>query len=139
LEDVDLLHERDISHSSVERVILPDSSLLAYYVQRLGASLVDGLRVDAARMRANIDLSHGLVFSQPVLLALVASGMTRDAAYRVVQDNAMQAWSSGTDFRRLIEADERTRGVRDQLDDAFSLERALRNTKLVFEALDGVD
>jgi adenylosuccinate lyase len=139
LEDVALWHERDISHSSVERVILPDSSLLAYYVLRRGASLVDGLRVDAARMRANIDLSHGLVFSQPVLLALVSSGMTRDTAYRVVQDNAMQAWSSGADFRRLIEADERTRGVRDQLDDAFSLERALRNTKLVFEALDGVD
>jgi adenylosuccinate lyase len=65
--------------------------------------------------------------------------MTRDEAYRVVQDNAMQAWSTGADFRALLEADARTLGVRDQLDDAFSLERALRNTKLVFEALDGVD
>jgi adenylosuccinate lyase len=139
LEDVALWHERDISHSSVERVILPDSSLLAYYVLRRGAALVDGLRVDAERMRANIELSHGVVFSQPVLLALVASGMSRDEAYRVVQDNAMQAWSAGTDFRRLLEADERTQGVRHRLDDAFSLERALRNTKLIFEALDGVE
>ncbi|MDQ1422565.1 MAG: adenylosuccinate lyase [Acidimicrobiaceae bacterium] len=139
LEDIALWHERDISHSSVERVILPDSSLLAFYVLRRGTTLVEGLQVDAARMRANIDLSHGLVFSQPVLLALVASGMNRDEAYHVVQDNAMQAWATGSDFRHLLEADQRTLGVRDQLDDAFSLERAIRNTKLVFEALDGVD
>jgi adenylosuccinate lyase len=139
LEDVVLWHERDISHSSVERVILPDSSQLAYYVLRRGSALVDGLQVDAARMRANIDLSHGLVFSQPVLLALVASGMSRDEAYRIVQDNAMQAWATGADFRGLLEADERTLAVRDRLDDAFSLERALRNTKLTFEALDAVE
>jgi adenylosuccinate lyase len=113
--------------------------LLAFYVLRRGTTLVEGLQVDAARMRANIDLSHGLVFSQPVLLALVASGMNRDEAYHVVQDNAMQAWATGSDFRHLLEADQRTLGVRDQLDDAFSLERAIRNTKLVFEALDGVD
>jgi adenylosuccinate lyase len=138
LEDVALWHERDISHSSVERVILPDSSLLAYYVLRRGATLIDRLQIDTDRMRANLALSHGLVFSQPVLLALVASGVNRDEAYRVVQDNAMQAWSTGADFRVLLEADERTAGVREQLDDAFSLERALRNTKLVFEALDGV-
>ena len=75
LEDVSLWHERDISHSSVERVILPDSSLLAYYVLRKCASLIAGMRVDTERMLANLDLSHGLVFSQPVLLALVASGL----------------------------------------------------------------
>ena len=78
LEDVALWHERDISHSSVERVILPDSSHLAYYSLRRAASLVDDLQVDPARMLDNLDRSYGLVFSQPVLLALVASGLTRD-------------------------------------------------------------
>src|SRR5213076_1391845 len=78
LEDIALWHERDISHSSVERIILPDSSLLAYYMLRRAASLVANLRVDADRMLSNLWSSHGLVFSQPVLLALVAAGMERD-------------------------------------------------------------
>ncbi|MEY2975379.1 MAG: adenylosuccinate lyase, partial [Actinomycetota bacterium] len=89
LQDVALWHERDISHSSVERVILPDSSMLAHYLMNRLRSLVDGLEVFPDRMRENLDASHGLVFSQPVLLALVAAGMTRDDAYRVVQRNAM--------------------------------------------------
>src|ERR1700687_2152386 len=82
LEDVALWHERDISHSSVERIILPDASLLAYYVMVRMTALIDGMVVDADRMLANLDVSYGLVFSQPVLLALVASGLARDAAYR---------------------------------------------------------
>ena len=95
LEDVSLWHERDISHSSVERVILPDSSLLAYYVLRKAASLISGMGVDSERMLANLDLSHGLVFSQPVLLALVASGLERDDAYRIVQEDASLARGRG--------------------------------------------
>ena len=91
LEDVALWHERDISHSSVERVILPDSSLLAYYLLVRMTRVVDGLTVDADRMLENLDRSYGLVFSQPVLLALVASGLTRDDAYRIVQDTARTA------------------------------------------------
>jgi adenylosuccinate lyase len=89
---VALWHERDISHSSVERIILPDASLLAYYVLVRMAGLAEGLVVSPERMLANLDRSYGLVFSQPVLLALVASGHTRDAAYRIVQRNAMAAW-----------------------------------------------
>ena len=92
LQDVALWHERDISHSSVERVVLPDSSLLVHYMVGRLDRLLRGLHVNAERMRANLWSSHGLVFSQPVLLALVAAGATRDDAYRIVQRNAMQAW-----------------------------------------------
>ena len=96
MQDVALWHERDISHSSVERVVLPDSSLLAYYVLRRMDRLVGGLQVFPDRMVENLDASHGLVFSQPVLLGLVQAGMSRDAAYRVVQENAARAWAERT-------------------------------------------
>ena len=139
LEDVSLWHERDISHSSVERVILPDSSLLAYYVLRKCASLIDGLRVDAGKMLANLDLSLGLVFSQPVLLALVASGLTRDDAYRIVQEDAASARADGKPFRSVLEADVRVSLTADQLDDAFGLDRALRNTASTFAAMEEVE
>ncbi len=139
LEDVALWHERDISHSSVERVILPDSTLLAHYVLVKGAALVDGMVVHRDRMLANLEASHGLVFSQPVLLALVAAGLTRDEAYRIVQSNAMRAWEEGVDFRSLLEADERVRLDQAQLDEAFSLGRAVRNVGRILEALDAVD
>ena len=121
-------------------MILPDSSLLAYYVLRRSQSLVEGLRVFPERMLANLWSSHGLVFSQPVLLSLVAAGLDRDAAYRVVQENAMQAWEEGVAFRSLLEKDERLAVVPPEvLDEAFSLDRALRNTGSVFAALDGVE
>jgi adenylosuccinate lyase len=138
LEDVALWHERDISHSSVERVILPDSSLLAHYVLRRAASLIEGLRVFPDRMSSNLWASHGLVFSQPVLLALVAGGLTRDAAYRIVQDNAARAWEEGVSFRSLLEKDERVTIGDAALDDAFSLERSMRNAGRVFDALDDI-
>ena len=139
LEDVALWHERDISHSSVERVILPDSSILADYVLAKMRDVVDGLRVHPERMLENIDRSHGLVFSQPVLLALVGAGLTRDDAYRVVQDVAMAAWEQSRSFRSLLEADARVPLTPEQLDEAFSLERALRNVGPVFEALEEVE
>ena len=139
LEDVSLWHERDISHSSVERVILPDSSLLAYYVLRKCASLIAGMRVDTERMLANIDLSHGLVFSQPVLLALVASGLERDDAYRIVQEDASLARVEGKPFRSVLEADVRVALSAESLDDAFSLDRSLRNTSAVLDAMDRIE
>ena len=88
-------------------MILPDSSLLAYYVLRTADRLVAGLQVVPERMLANLWSSHGLVFSQPVLLALVAGGLSRDAAYRIVQEDAMRAWDEGVSFRSLLEKDER--------------------------------
>jgi adenylosuccinate lyase len=136
MQDVALWHERDISHSSVERVVLPDSSLLAHYVMRRGITLLSGLEVFPDRMQANLDASYGLVFSQPVLLALVQAGATRDDAYRIVQDNAMKAWDQGRSFRELIAADERVTLSDADLDRAFDLQRSLANIGAVFEALE---
>lgn len=138
LEDVALWHERDISHSSVERIILPDSSLLTHYVLVRVRELIERLVVKPGRMIENLDRSFGLVFSQPVLLALVAGGLTRDEAYRIVQDNAMQAWEKKVSFRGLLEADDRVTVKADMLDEAFDLDRSLRHVGRVFEALDAV-
>lgn len=140
LEDVALWHERDISHSSVERIILPDASILTHYMLVRMTALVEGLQVDRERMLANFDLSHGLVFSQPVLLALVAAGAERDDAYRLVQRNAMAAWNTGKPFRSVLEsdADVMARLSPARLDEAFDLTRALRNSGRVFDALEDV-
>jgi adenylosuccinate lyase len=102
LEDVALWHERDISHSSVERVALPDATILLDYGHHLAIRVVEGMTVDADRMRANIDLTHGALFSQRALLALVESGRSRDDAYRIVQENAQRAWDEGIAFRELL-------------------------------------
>ncbi|MEI8239941.1 MAG: adenylosuccinate lyase, partial [Actinomycetota bacterium] len=107
MQDIALWHERDISHSSVERVVLPDSALLAYYVLRRMTRLLDGLQVFPQRMIDNLWSSHGLVFSQPVLLGLVQAGLTRDDAYRIVQENAARAWDERRSLRELVEADTR--------------------------------
>ncbi|MEX0847994.1 MAG: adenylosuccinate lyase [Ilumatobacteraceae bacterium] len=140
LQDVALWHERDISHSSVERVILPDSSLMAHYVMHRARRLLQGLVVDTARMQYNIDSSHGLVFSQGVLLALVGSGgLSRDDAYRIVQAAAMRAWDEGTDFRSLLVQDPDVARLDPALlDEAFDLTRSLRNIGAVFTALDEI-
>ncbi len=105
LEDVALWHERDISHSSVERVILPDSTILLDHLQRRVLGLVEGMVVDARRMRENLELTYGALFSQRVLLALVQNGMTRDDAYRVVQRLAQRALGERTALRELLAAD----------------------------------
>ena len=137
LQDVALWHERDISHSSVERIVLPDSSHLAHYVMRRLAKLLSGLVVDGDRMRSNLDASYGLVFSQAVLLGIVASGRSRDDAYRIVQRNAMRAWDEGLDFRGLLEADDE---VDDEiLDEAFDLGRSLDELGVVFDQLDAIE
>ncbi len=138
LEDVALWHERDISHSSVERIILPDSTQLAHYVLVTMAGVVDRLVVKPDRMLENLDLSYGLVFSQPVLLALVAGGLPRDDAYRIVQDVAMTAWQERRPFRELLEADPRVTLPPERLDEAFDLARALRHTASVFDALEEI-
>jgi adenylosuccinate lyase len=137
LQDIALWHERDISHSSVERVILPDSSQLAFYMMRRLRQLLAGLIVMPERMQANLNASYGLVFSQPVLLSLVQGGKTRDEAYRIVQRNAMQAWDEGTAFRALLEADADVDNA--MLDDAFDLRRSLSNLGRVFDQLDAIE
>jgi len=102
LENVALWHERDISHSSVERVILPDSTILIDYTQHRAIELVRGMSVEIERMRANLELTHGALFSQRVLLALVESGSGRDEAYRLVQELAQRAWDQGVPLRELL-------------------------------------
>ena len=136
MQDVALWHERDISHSSVERIVLPDSALLAHYVLNRMRKLLLGLQVFPQRMMANLEASLGLVFSQPVLLALVQSGLSRDDAYRIVQDNAMRAWDQGIAFRELLELDSRVAIDAATLDAAFDVHRSLRHVDRVFEALD---
>jgi len=133
-ENVALWHERDISHSSVERVILPDSTILADYLLDKTSRLVDQLMVYPERMRRNLDLTHGLVFSGQLLLDLAAAGMLREAAYRVVQRHAMEAWENESDFRAAVEADpEITRVLtRGQIAESFSLDRQLRNVDKIF-------
>ena len=137
LENVALWHERDISHSSAERVVVPDAFLALDYMLDRFAWLAEGLVVDTKRMRRNLDASHGLVFSQRVLLALVESGLARDEAYRLVQRNALRAWDEETDFRALVEADEE---VADRLGAegiaaVFDLDEALRHVDVLFERL----
>jgi adenylosuccinate lyase len=139
MQDVALWHERDISHSSVERIVLPDSSSMAYYVLRRMQRLLAGLQVFPERMQSNLDASFGLVFSQPVLLALVQAGLGRDEAYRIVQDNAATAWSERRSFRALLDADPRVHVEATVLDEAFDLRRSLRHIGNVFEALDAID
>ncbi|MGI8806020.1 MAG: adenylosuccinate lyase [Thermoleophilaceae bacterium] len=102
LEDVALWHERDISHSSVERVALPDATTLLDYTQHLALGVVEGMTVDAERMRANLDATHGALYSQRALLALVEAGSTREEAYQLVQEAAQRAWDEGVSFRDLL-------------------------------------
>jgi adenylosuccinate lyase len=102
LENVALWHERDISHSGAERVVLPDATIGLDYMQHLGTRVASGMAVRAERMRENLELTHGALFSQRALTALVESGMTRDDAYRVVQESAQRAWDTGTHFRELL-------------------------------------
>jgi adenylosuccinate lyase len=134
LENVALWHERDISHSSAERVVLPDSFLAIDYMLDRFAWLVEGLVVRPERMRANIDAGNGLFFSQRLLTALVESGMPRDAAYRHVQSHAMRAWEEGLDLRELARADADL-ATRVDLDGVFALDAFTAHVQTVFDRL----
>ena len=138
LENVALWHERDISHSSVERVTLPDSSMLAYYLLMKFKEIVEGLEVFPERMIENLERSYGLVFSQPVLLALVASGLDRDAAYRIVQGSAMAAWEERRPFADILRENPDVTGrlSEERLAACFDLKAALANSGRVFDVLD---
>jgi adenylosuccinate lyase len=136
LEDVALWHERDISHSSVERVILPDSTILLDHMQRRVLALVEGMVVDTGRMRENLELTHGALFSQRVLLALVESGMSRDDAYRVVQRLAQQAIDSRVHLRELLAADPAGAGL--DLDAIFDFAPFVRYVDEIVGRLDAI-
>ena len=134
-----LWHERDISHSSVERVILPDSAILTDYLLDKTTRLVDQMLVYPARMRRNLDLTKGLVFSGQLLLELAAAGMLREKAYRLVQGHAMKAWEQEGDFRASVENDPEVTAVlsKEKIAEAFSLERQLRNVDQIFARVFG--
>ena len=138
MQDVALWHERDISHSSAERVILPDSSVLAYYVAKRMTSLIDRLEVLPDRMLANIENSLGLVFSQPTLLALVAGGMPRDDAYRIVQSSSMKAMADNRQLREVLAENPEIKLDAATLDALFDLKRAIRNADRVFDSVDKI-
>ncbi len=137
LENVALWHERDISHSSVERVILPDACMLAYYLLVKMRAIVEGMVVYPDRMIENLDASFGLVFSQPVLLALVAAGKSRDDAYRMVQRNAMKTWDERRPFLDVLRDDPEVVAAisEEALMGAFDLRRAVANVGRTFEVL----
>src|SRR5579864_1809294 len=137
-EGIPLWHERDISHSSTERIALPDAAIATDYLLHLTAGLIDGLTVDAARMRANLDATGGLIYSSAVLLELVSAGMTREDAYDLVQAAAMDTWNSGTPFRETLRKQAATFGQRlvdDVLDSAFDPERYTARLAPVFDRL----
>jgi adenylosuccinate lyase len=134
VENVALWHERDISHSGAERVILPDSTILIDYMQHLALRVVLGMTVHADRMRENLELTSGALFSQRVLLALVEGGMQRDEAYRIVQEDAQRAWDSATPLRDLLAA--RDLGL--DLDAIFDLDHYTRHAREVVGRLDAI-
>ena len=133
-ENVALWHERDISHSSVERVIIPDSTTLVDYMLQKTANLIDTMFVYPERMKLNLESTGGLVFSGQLLLDLVEHGVSREDAYRVVQRNAMRAWKEGLNFRELVFSDPDITGrvPREQIERAFDLKRHLRNIDKIF-------
>jgi adenylosuccinate lyase len=132
-----LWQERDISHSSAERVVLPDSTILAFYMLRTTTRILRGLEVDKDRMLENLNSGGGIVFSGRVLLALVESGMNRDDAYLVVQDAAMRAWQGEAGFRELLSKDDAVRELLgDNLDTLLDPVYALRNLGVVFERVE---
>jgi adenylosuccinate lyase len=141
IEDIALWHERDISHSSVERVMLPDACIGLDFMLAETAEILGGLVVHADRMRANLDRSCGLLFSQRALLALIDAGMIRDDAYRIVQDASMQAWSTGTHLRDLLKAERRVTALvsPEEIDRCFDESRYLHHTGDVIARLDELE
>jgi adenylosuccinate lyase len=137
MENVALWHERDITHSSVERVIIPDSCIVLDYMLAQFTKIIDQLLVYPETMKKNLNKTNGLVFSQEVLLALTKKGMKREDAYRVVQERAMKVWESGSDFRDLISGSEEVRKLlsKSELDELFDPKRSLKHIDYIFERL----
>jgi adenylosuccinate lyase len=139
-EDVPLWHERDISHSSVERVILPDSTILVDYLLAKSTWLISGLRVNTERMRVNLEQTRGLIFSGQLLLDLAAAGMLREDAYTLVQRHAIESWEKDSDFKAAVGADPKIAAylTQEQLNQVFSLGRHLEHVDRIFERVFGI-
>ena len=135
MENIPLWHERDISHSSVERIIAPDSTILVDYMLVRFTTIIRGLIVYPERMRKNLDLTRGLIFSQQLMLALIRKGVARGDAYRWVQRNAMQAWQQGEDFLQLVQHDRDIAAILNgkELQSIFDLNIHLKYVKHIFK------
>jgi adenylosuccinate lyase len=135
LENVALWHERDISHSSAERVVLPDSSTALDYILQKAIGLIDGLVVYPERMLENLNATKGLIFSGQLLLALTNTGLARETAYEYVQRNAMRVWDENRDFRELVKADAdiKSKLSAEEVDRVFSLDHYLRNIDAIYK------
>ena len=135
LENVALWHERDISHSSAERVVLPDSSTALDYILQKAIGLIEGLVVYPDRMMENLNATKGLIFSGQLLLALTNKGLSRETAYDLVQRNAMRVWDEDRDFRELVKADEEIKShlSAEDVDRTFSLDHYLRNVDSIYD------
>ncbi|MEW6067565.1 MAG: adenylosuccinate lyase [Nitrospirota bacterium] len=141
IENIALWHERDISHSSVERVIIPDSSMLVDYMLDRIKSILDGLHVYPKRMKENMDRSYGLYTSQRVMIALVEKGLTREDAYSIVQKNAMKSWKTGIQFKKLLLKDKDVKKylTTKEIEKIFALDYYLRNVDYIFKRVFGKD
>ena len=137
MENVALWHERDISHSSIERVIFPDSTTIVDYMLNKTTNLMNNLLVYPENMQNNIDLTNGLIFSQEVLLLLIKKGLTREKAYEIVQRNAMRVWREKIDFNNLLKSDKEIMEhiSEDELDKLFDISKILININKVYERL----
>ena len=137
MENVALWHERDISHSSVERIILPDSTTLVDYMLNKMISLIENLLVYPENMMKNIELTNGLIFSQEVLLALVKAGVTREDAYVIVQRNAMDGWNKNQDFKKLLKSDTDVKKhlSDDEIDFLFNRQPVMKNINKIFRRI----
>jgi adenylosuccinate lyase len=139
MENIALWHERDISHSSVERVILPDSAILTDYLLAKTLWLIDGMRVYPNRMKKNLESTNGLIFSGQLMLDLAAAGMLREEAYERVQQHAMWAWENEGDFRAAVQADDKILSYLSiaEINTSFSLDRHLAHVDQIFARVFG--
>jgi adenylosuccinate lyase len=135
MEDVALWHERDITHSSVERIVIPDSCILLDYMLALMTDVIDRLLVYPDTMMKNLERTHGLIFSQSVLLALTKKEMKREDAYRIVQSAAMDVWRNGKDFKQLLLASNEVTNVlsKQEIEELFDLNKSIRNVDYIFQ------
>jgi adenylosuccinate lyase len=135
MENINLWHERDISHSSVERMIIPDSTMLLYYMLVKMNEVISDIVVNKKNITRNLKSTHGLIYSQSVLLKLVEKGITREVAYKVVQDNAMKSWNTGQEFKDLLLKDKRITGkiARKEIESMFDPVKVLRNVDYIFK------
>jgi adenylosuccinate lyase len=139
LENVALWHERDISHSSVERVILPDSTIVLDYMLHLAGRIVEGLQVFPERMKENLHVLGGVAYSQPVLLALIDRGLSRDEAYGLVQRAAAEAWDRGANFQEELKASDRVRAALSEDELASLFRPRLEHLDAVFARLEKLE